>query len=76
MIRPCQQGFKIGPLFAPRKLLLDIGGAVYDSDSYADDLPYFIGKHLIIPYTLDCNDFHYTTSPGFTSPTDFFQHLK
>ncbi|QBR84564.1 chitin deacetylase [Legionella israelensis] len=59
-----------------RKLLLDIGGVVYDSDSYADDLPYFIGKHLIIPYTLDCNDFRYTTSPGFTSPTDFFQHLK
>lgn len=59
-----------------RSLLLEIGGFVYDSDSYADDLPYFIEKHLIIPYTLDCNDFRFCTNPGFTQPEDFFQHLK
>lgn len=59
-----------------RYLLLDIGGFLYDSDSYADDLPYFEGEHLIIPYTLDCNDFRFGTSPGFANGDDFFIHLK
>ncbi|MEM1399356.1 MAG: polysaccharide deacetylase family protein, partial [Pseudomonadota bacterium] len=43
-----------------RRLTVEEGGFVYDSDSYADDLPYWtheFGKpHLIIPYTLDAND--------------------
>jgi hypothetical protein len=38
------------------KAVLDEGGFVYSSDSYADDLPYWVqgpkGPHLIIPYTL------------------------
>lgn len=59
-----------------RDLLLKIGGLVYDSDSYADDLPYFEQEHLIIPYTLDCNDFRFTTSPGFGTANDFLEHLK
>ncbi|KTD59079.1 polysaccharide deacetylase family protein [Legionella shakespearei] len=59
-----------------RDLLLEIGGFLYDSDSYADDLPYKIGQHLVIPYSLDCNDFRFTTSPGFASGNDFYQHLK
>lgn len=60
-----------------RDLLLEIGGFVYDSDSYADDLPYFAANHhLIIPYTLDCNDFRFSTSPGFRHADDFFKHLK
>lgn len=59
-----------------RDLLLEIGGFVYDSDSYADDLPYTIQNHLIIPYSLDCNDFRFTTSPGFVNTNDFFQQLK
>ncbi|KTD12998.1 polysaccharide deacetylase family protein [Legionella jamestowniensis] len=59
-----------------RDLLLEIGGFLYDSDSYADDLPYFEGKHLIIPYTLDCNDFRFSTSPGFSHGDMFFMHLK
>jgi peptidoglycan/xylan/chitin deacetylase (PgdA/CDA1 family) len=59
-----------------RDLLLKIGGFVYDSDSYADELPYKIGDHLIIPYSLDCNDFRYTTSPGFNTGQDFLVHLK
>lgn len=61
-----------------RSLLLDIGGVIYDSDSYCDDLPFYFHntQHLIIPYTLDCNDFRFTTSPGFSSSEDFFNHLK
>jgi allantoinase len=59
-----------------RDLLLEIGGFVYDSDSYADDLPYKIDEHLVIPYSLECNDFRLTTSPGFATSNDFYQHLK
>lgn len=61
-----------------RDLLLEIGGFVYDSDSYADDFPYFAANHshLIIPYTLDCNDFRFSTSPGFSQANDFFNYLK
>lgn len=59
-----------------RKLLLEIGGFLYDSESYADDIPYFENQHLIIPYSLDCNDFRFGTSPGFTCPHDFFNQLK
>lgn len=58
-----------------RDLLRKIGGFLYDSDSYADDLPYFEDEHLIIPYTLVNNDFRLSTSPGFSSAEDFYQHL-
>lgn len=59
-----------------KELLREVGGFTYCSDSYADDLPYFEEQLLIIPYTLDCNDFRYTTSPGFSTADDFFKHLK
>lgn len=59
-----------------RDLLIEIGGFIYDSDSYADDLPYKIDNHLIIPYSLDTNDFRFTTSPGFTGVHDFYLQLK
>nr|WP_241480519.1 hypothetical protein [Legionella norrlandica] len=59
-----------------RDLLVQIGGFVYDSDSYADELPYFINKHLVVPYSLDCNDFRFTISPGFVTAQDFYQRLQ
>lgn len=59
-----------------RDLLLEIGDFVYDSDSYADDLPYKIKNHLVVPYSLDCNDFRFTIPPGFATAHDFFQQLK
>lgn len=59
-----------------RELLLEIGGFLYDSDNYADDYPYFEANHLIIPYTLDCNDFRFGTTPGLATADDFFNHLK
>ena len=64
-----------------RKLVLEDGGFLYDSDSYADDLPYWVesGKaepHLVIPYTLDNNDMRFATPQGFNSGEQFFQYLK
>lgn len=63
-----------------RKLVVEAGGFLYDSDSYADDLPYWVhdyGKpHLVIPYTLDNNDMRFATTQGFNSGDQFFAYLK
>ncbi|WP_438752579.1 allantoinase PuuE [Pararhizobium sp. O133] len=64
------------------KLLLEEGGFVYSSDSYADELPYWVPgltedkPHLIIPYTLDANDMRFATPQGFNSGDQFFAYLK
>jgi allantoinase len=63
-----------------RKLVIAEGGFLYDSDSYADDLPYWhidAGKpHLIIPYTLTENDMNFVTPNGFSTAQEFSTHLK
>jgi putative urate catabolism protein len=62
------------------KAILDEGGFLYSSDSYADDLPYWVnsakGPHLIIPYTLDANDMRFINPQGFGSGDEFFNYLK
>ncbi len=63
------------------RLIMEEGGFLYSSDSYADDLPYWIdrpqgGKHLIIPYTLDANDMRFATPQGFGAGDDFFHYLR
>jgi len=63
-----------------RKLVMEEGGFLYDSDSYADDLPYWTtgpkGPHLVIPYTLDANDMRFATPQGFNSGDQFYGYLK
>jgi putative urate catabolism protein len=63
-----------------RRLVAEEGGFLYDADSYADDLPYWVtdyGKpHLVIPYTLDANDMRFATNQGFNSGDQFFTYLK
>ncbi len=62
-----------------RRLLI-AAGLRYDSDSYADDLPYWDPvphqPHLIIPYNLDTNDARYALIPGWSSGEDFLNTLK
>ncbi|MEQ8698129.1 MAG: allantoinase PuuE [Bauldia litoralis] len=62
------------------KLAAEEGGLLYSSDSYADDLPYWIegptGPFLIILYTLDANDMRFATPQGFNSGDQFFAYLK
>tara|TARA_B100001123_G_scaffold200912_1_gene228070 strand:+ start:57 stop:956 length:900 start_codon:yes stop_codon:yes gene_type:complete len=61
-------------------LVIEEGGFLYCSDSYSDDLPYWIKKRnkkqLIIPYTLDNNDMRFATNQGFNSGDQFFSYLK
>jgi putative urate catabolism protein len=63
-----------------RKLVVEAGGFLYDSDSYADDLPYWVydydRSHLVIPYTLDNNDMRFATPQGFNSGDQFFTYLR
>jgi peptidoglycan/xylan/chitin deacetylase (PgdA/CDA1 family) len=63
-----------------RELLVEEGGFIYDSDSFADDLPYFSDvkgtRQLIIPYTLLYNDGRFVLPQGFGSPLDFYDTLK
>jgi putative urate catabolism protein len=63
-----------------RRLVAEHGGFLYDSDSYADDLPYYVraaGRPLlVIPYTLDNNDMKFAVPPGFTTNDGFTQHLR
>jgi allantoinase len=77
--RPVGWYCRRGPSVNTRELIVEEGGFVYDSDSYADDLPYWTevdGKrHLVIPYSLTNNDGKFN-GPWFGSPVDFEQHLK
>jgi len=61
-------------------LVVDEGGFLYCSDSYSDDIPYWVRKgkkkQLIIPYTLDNNDMRFATNQGFNSGEQFYTYLK
>jgi peptidoglycan/xylan/chitin deacetylase (PgdA/CDA1 family) len=66
-----------------RELLVAEGGFIYDSDTYSDDIPYFIEvdekRFLTIPYSLDVNDekfWAHLMLPGFTSSRNFFTMMK
>ncbi len=70
-----------------RRLVVEHGGLLYDSDSYADDLPYWtrvgivhpgprVVPHLVVPYALDSNDMRFATAQGFNSGTQFFDYLQ
>jgi len=64
-----------------QRLVQEAGGFLYDADSYADDLPYWVktpaGKpHLVVPYTLDTNDMRFASPQGFNSGEQFFSYLR
>ncbi|MCP4432078.1 MAG: allantoinase PuuE [Gammaproteobacteria bacterium] len=68
-----------------RRLVVEHGGLLYDSDYYGDDLPFWASvktssgvdkKHLVIPYTLDTNDMRFATPQGYNSGEQFFQYLR
>ena len=64
-----------------QRLVQEEGGFLYDADSYADDLPYWVETpagepHLVIPYTLDTNDMRFASPQGFNSGDQFFNYLR
>ena len=61
-------------------LAVDEGDFAYISDSYADDLPYWMSfgdkSQLIVPYTMDCNDMRFGIQAGFTNGDQFESYLR
>jgi putative urate catabolism protein len=68
-----------------RRLVADHGGFAYDSDYYGDDLPFWmkvkksdgsVVPHLVVPYTLDCNDMRFALPQGYSHADPFFQYMR
>jgi OHCU decarboxylase len=67
------------------RLAAEEGGFAYISDTYDDDLPYWldhdghghpIAPQLVIPYTLDVNDMRFAIQAGFSEGDQFFTYLR
>lgn len=78
--RPYGWYCRYAPSENTRRLVVEEGGFLYDSDAYNDDLPYWVkvGRkdHLVIPYTLDVNDMKFSVAPGFSSPSGYFEYMR
>jgi peptidoglycan/xylan/chitin deacetylase (PgdA/CDA1 family) len=63
-----------------RRLLAEMGGFLYDRDSLADELPYWLrmqnGPHLVIPCSYETNDNRWNEHTGFVTADDFFSYMK
>lgn len=68
-----------------RRLVVEQGEFLYDSDDYGDDLPFWTRvltsrgetvPHLVVPYALDTNDMRFATAQGFNTGNDFFHYLR
>ncbi len=63
-----------------RRLLVEEGGFLYDRDSLADELPYWVEVdglgHLVIPTSYETNDNRFNEHQGFVTADDFFSYMK
>ncbi len=68
-----------------RRLVVEHGGFLYDSDNYGDDLPFWTvvrtqgGReipHLVVPYTLDANDMRFAAPNAYVTADSFFTYLR
>ncbi len=68
------------PSISTRKLVIEAGTFLFDSDSYADDLPYwttdFAKPHLILPYSLETNDSRFGRREGYQVGEEFYRYIK
>jgi putative urate catabolism protein len=83
--KPCEGWYTGRDSPNTRRLVVEQGSLIYDSDYYGDDLPLwqqvetFSGErraHLVVPYTLDTNDMRFATAQGFNSGEQFYQYLR
>jgi allantoinase len=63
-----------------RRLLVEEGGFLYDRDSLADELPYWLNvggqPHLVVPYSYEANDNRFNENSGFSTADDFFTYMR
>lgn len=61
-----------------RRLLVEHGGFLYDSNAYDDDTPYIVtiaGRDLVVlPYAFDTNDMRFQPGGGFVQGEDFARY--
>ena len=67
------------PSVNTRRLLMEHGGFLYDSDAYCDDLPFFVEvggeRRLVLPYAFDTNDMNFFRTPRFVTGKDFADYV-
>jgi allantoinase len=76
--RPVGWHTRSSPSPNTRRLLVEEGGFLYDSDAYNDDLPYVVDvvgrPHVVLPYAFDTNDMRFTRQGGFVQGDDFARY--
>lgn len=77
--RPLGWYCRYGPSINTRRLVVEEGGFLYDSDAYDDELPYWVIEsdrpHLVVPYSLVHNDGKFARG-GMATGGQFFEFLK
>ncbi len=77
-VRPVGWHTKGAPSPNTRRLLVEEGGFLYDSDAYNDDLPHVVEvvgrRHVVVPYAFDTNDMRYMAGGNFVHAEDFGQY--
>jgi peptidoglycan/xylan/chitin deacetylase (PgdA/CDA1 family) len=63
-----------------RRTARSVGGFLYDSDAYGDDLPYFVEvegrRHLVVPYAFATKDMHFHQGrQRFVTARDFVDYV-
>ncbi|MBH0239113.1 polysaccharide deacetylase family protein [Methylobrevis sp. L22] len=62
-----------------RRLLAETGRLLYDRDSLADELPFWVeaaGRpHLVVPYSFETNDNRFDQNLGFSTGDDFARYM-
>jgi peptidoglycan/xylan/chitin deacetylase (PgdA/CDA1 family) len=77
--RPLGWYCRSGPGVNTRRLLVEEGGFLYDSDAYDDELPYWTRvegqPHLVVPYSLSANDAKFGRGT-FGTGDDFYHYCR
>ena len=78
-VRPVGWHTRSPASYQTRRLLVEEGGFLYDSDAYNDDLPYFVEvggrRHLVLPYAFDTNDMQFFHTQRFSGAADFAAYV-
>ncbi|MCB1767691.1 MAG: polysaccharide deacetylase family protein, partial [Candidatus Competibacteraceae bacterium] len=77
-VRPLGWHTKGAPSPLTRRLLVEEGGFLYDSDAYDDDLPYVVRvgerDHVVVPYAFDTNDMRFMAGGNFVHADHFARY--
>jgi peptidoglycan/xylan/chitin deacetylase (PgdA/CDA1 family) len=76
--RPIGWHVRTYPSQNTRRLLVEEGGFLYDSNAYNDELPYDVElagrRHVVLPYAFDTNDMRFFNGRGFFHGDDFARY--